>query len=412
MFRECSNIIEIDKNKNCIKENKNKLRKDLNYKVNKGKIKKCYKNNNKRDIINIKKNIFIIIMIFFNLILPNNNRIEYKFSNITLKIRGPGFGDVLYSVLSRIYYPNIIYINGNQNQTITYRYYFNETNNKVNLIWNNSIDNCNSMFGGCSDIIEIDLSNFDASKVTFMGSMFSGCRSLTSINLSNFNTSNVTYMSDMFISCSSLLSLNLSNFDTSKVTIMESMFYNCIQLISLDLSNFDTSNVTDMSQMFQECSSLTSLDLSNFDTSKVRDMVWMFKDCSRLTSLILSNFNTSKVTNMWEMFSGCSKLEYINLKNFVENSSLSIIDIFENVPDNIVACLNESSSKILGAIKNKSCYTLDCSDNWKINQKKLVNKTGMCFDDSNIGILYNYEYQGIYYENCINGNLTNNSPIN
>ena len=405
-------LIEIDKNKNCIKENKNKLRKDLNYKVNKGKIKKCYKNNNKRDIINIKKNIFIIIMIFFNLILPNNNRIEYKFSNITLKIRGPGFGDVLYSVLSRIYYPNIIYINGNQNQTITYRYYFNETNNKVNLIWNNSIDNCNSMFGGCSDIIEIDLSNFDASKVTFMGSMFSGCRSLTSINLSNFNTSNVTYMSNMFISCSSLLSLNLSNFDTSKVTIMESMFYNCIQLISLDLSNFDTSNVTDMSQMFQECSSLTSLDLSNFDTSKVRDMVWMFKDCSRLTSLILSNFNTSKVTNMWKMFSGCSELEYINLKNFVENSSLSIINIFENVPDNIVACLNESSSKILGAIKNKSCYTLDCSDNWKINQKKLVNKTGMCFDDSNIGIIYNYEYQGLYYENCISGKVTNNKIIN
>ena len=35
----------------------------------------------------------------------------------------------------------------------------------------------------------------------------------------------------------------------------------------------------------------------------------------------------------------------------------------------------------------------------------------MCFDFSNNSILYKYEYQGLYYENCMNGNLTNNSPI-
>ena len=74
--------------------------------------------------------------------------------------------------------------------------------------------------------------------------------------------------------------LDLSNFDTSKVTDMSEMFRCCEKLTSLDLSNFDTSNVTNMSCMFYSCEKLKSLDLSNFDTSKVTDMKCMFDDTS------------------------------------------------------------------------------------------------------------------------------------
>ena len=59
----------------------------------------------------------------------------------------------------------------------------------------------------------------------------------------------------------------------------------------------------------------------------------------------------------------------------------------------------------------KNCYTLDCTDNWEINQKKMINKTDVCFDTSNNNILYKYEYRGLYYENCINGTVVNNSTI-
>jgi len=375
-------ILEMNTDKIVFQEYKNILRKDLNYKGNKINIKKLYKNNNnKGNRINIKKNICIIIMISFNLIISNNN-------NITLKIQGPGFSNILgpSNQFSSSHYPNIIYINGNPNYTITNRYYFNEMNNIVNLIWNNSIDNCQYMFDGCSNITEIDLSNFDASKVINMYTMFHKCSQLTSLNLSNFNT--------------------------SKVTNMGYMFYGCSQLTSLNLSNFNTSNVENMNSMFSDCSKLISLNLSNFVTSKVRDMHYMFYRCSQLTLLNLSNFDTSQVTDMKCMFSDCSKLEYINLKNFIEKNTLTFENIFYNIPNNIVACLNENSHKISVALINRSCYTLDCSDYWKINQKKLVNKTDICFDISNNNISYNYEYQGIYYENCINGNLTNNKTIN
>ena len=44
-----------------------------------------------------------------------------------------------------------------------------------------------------------------------MNLMFGDCSSLTSLNLSNFNTNNVQDMSGMFSGCSSLTSLNTTD---------------------------------------------------------------------------------------------------------------------------------------------------------------------------------------------------------
>ena len=48
--------------------------------------------------------------------------IENKFSNITLKIEGPGYYNILSPNFKKSNYPDIIYINGNQNTTITNQY--------------------------------------------------------------------------------------------------------------------------------------------------------------------------------------------------------------------------------------------------------------------------------------------------
>lgn len=114
----------------------------------------------------------------------------------------------------------------------------------------------------------------------------------TAIAVDRVSFTNTSYM---FCDCSNLTNLDVSNFDTSNVTNMERMFYFCPNLATLDVSNFDTSNVTDMAQMFDSCSSLTTLDLSNFDTSKVTRMGCMFFSCSKL-SLDCSSWNVDKVT--------------------------------------------------------------------------------------------------------------------
>ena len=166
------------------------------------------------------------------------------------------------------------------------------------------------------NILELDLSKFDTSKVTNMSHMFNGMRNLTTLNLSNFNTSNVTDMGGMFFSMTNLTTLNLSNFDTSKVTNMGSMFYGISNLTTLNLSNFNTSQVTIMGGMFFNMANLTTLNLSNFDTSNVTDMRSMFNGMTNLASLDISSFNTKNVENMSGMFSLLRKIEHLDLSHF------------------------------------------------------------------------------------------------
>ena len=173
----------------------------------------------------------------------------------------------------------------------------------------------NSMFEGVSRLTTLNLSNFDTSKVTNMEAMFGYMYGLTSLSISNFNTSQVTNMRDMFSNMRNLTSLNLSNFNTSKVTDMRAMFGYMYGLSSLNLTNFDTSQATDMNSMFAGMS-LTSLNLSNFDTSKVTDMGSMFYNMRNLTSLNLTNFDTSKVTDMSDMFSNMFNLTTLDISNF------------------------------------------------------------------------------------------------
>ena len=195
------------------------------------------------------------------------------------------------------------------------------------------VTNMGYMFSGMSNLTSLNLSNFDTSKVTNMYEMFDAMSNLTSLNLSNFDTSQVTNMQHMFDSISNLTTLNLSNFNTSKVTDMGYMFAAASKLTTLNLSNFDTSKVTNMSHMFYGVSNLTTLNLSSFDTSRVTDMSWMFKGMSNLTTLNLSNFNTSKVTDMSYMFNGATNLITLNLSSFDTSQVTDMSRMFRYVPN-------------------------------------------------------------------------------
>ena len=78
----------------------------------------------------------------------------------------------------------MIYITGIKQSIITFSYYFNETDNFVDLIWNNIINSCYCIFLDCKDITEIDLSYFNTSSPTDMIVIFENCYSLSSLNLS------------------------------------------------------------------------------------------------------------------------------------------------------------------------------------------------------------------------------------
>ena len=401
----------------------------------------------------------IIIALIIPMILNRNTIIQNKFSYITLKINGPGYKNVFYEddkTCDSFSPPNEVYINDIYQDKANYSYYFNDSKHEVKLIWNDQVLSPNCLFYKCKDINEIDLSHFKFSG-TNISHMFAECTSLTSINLSNFNTSNIKIFNYLFYNCVKLASLDLSSFDSSNVNSMSFMFYNCGSLISINLSHFKTPQLTNahgmfqrcnkltslnlsnfaltqitilttmfyldsslqtiifpdsptpnlinIGSMFKECSSLLSIDLSNLITSNIKNMDSMFSNCKSLTSLNLSNFENSKVIWIESIFEGCSNLQYINLKNLIETKdpSYNYRNAFKGIPENIVICINEENAPKLTQLikeKNANCYTIYCSDDWQLHQKKLKKGTNDCINNCNVNDIYLYEFNGICQEKC------------
>ena len=210
----------------------------------------------------------------------------------------------------------------------------------------------------------------------------------------NMATNNNTNYSHLFRDYNGT-ELDVSNWDTSKVTDMDSMFYSCYSLISLDVSNFNTSKVADMSYMFNGCYSLTQLDVSNFDTSNVTSFQAMFSNCESLTELDLSNFNNSKVTTMTMMFYYCKSLMSLNLSTWdvsKVNASYMISNIFKgctalvdfmapkniSIDMNMSDCNNLSHDSLMSIINNlitttsSKTFTLGATNKAKLTDEELA----------------------------------------
>ena len=160
--------------------------------------------------------------------------------------------------------------------------------NNVTLVWDYLMEDCYGMFENLNNIIEIDCSKFDSSKVTNMHAIFYHCENLKYINLKNMNTSSLKNMRAMFDGCYSLVSLDLNYFDTSLVTHMGWLVKKCYSLVSLDLGNFNTELVDDMRQIFLDCSSLIYLNLKSF---KVKDDCIIDKAFDRISDDLLYCIN-------------------------------------------------------------------------------------------------------------------------
>ena len=303
-------------------------------------------------------------MIIINSFIPiftskSHGMREYSLLNeITIKIIGIDTQNILNENFK--YPPDKIYIQDNSYTIDEKNRIIGLVNNENNITmkWNNKLTYCIRMFSGLSNMVGIDLTDFDLSQITVMNFMFENCYnlqyikfnnnneinlslkdisnmflnciSLKTLDLSNLDISHVTNVMNLFLNCSSLISLNLDGFNTSSVTAFMGMFYNCYSLLSLELSSFDTSNALLMNSMFFNCSSLTSLDLYNFNTSKVQSMAGMFFQCSNLISLDLSNFDTSQVLFMNNLFYNCTRLISLDLSNFNTSNIESMTDIFIN----------------------------------------------------------------------------------
>jgi surface protein len=245
------------------------------------------------------------------------------------------------------------------------------------------------MFESCS-LTTLDLSDWDTSNTTNMSRMFNGCGSLTELDLSNFDMTKVTYSNSiaMLGGCTCLHTLrldNCSNDTINKIITSSSFPTNAISgvtkkifckeseaagltpptnwvfeyvaeepeipvceycgepgcdgscqdneeepdvplYVSGQFSNKgDITEVrtmvnnthTSLRNMFSGCFNLASIiGIEDWDTSNVTTMSYMFNYCHKLTSLDLSAWDTSNVTDMGMMFMNCSNLTTLDLSNF------------------------------------------------------------------------------------------------
>ena len=402
----------------------------INFIANVSKKRKINREKEIRYNIMNKRILIVILILYLNIQVST---LDDNF--ITLKIKQGNntfLSDKLKDHLSEIYIDDI-----SQTNIDTY-YNFPEGEHTVKLVFNSQINYCNQMFRFCSNITEIDFTNFDASnilmfsetfqnckelksldlsnwdvtKVTKIDNLFNGCNSLTSLKLPNFKDSKLTSMVNVFRGCQKLTPLDLSQIDTSQVKSMDymfsnfgdialtsldlsyfdtsslvssyNMFYNSPNLLYINLSSFNTSKLTNALGMFSQCKGLLSLDLSNFDTSQVTDMKDLFKDCRHLEYLYISSFNTSEVTNMDRMFSHCSELTSLDISHF---DTSKVTDMYKMFCDCFSLLEVNMSNLNISSVKNMSymfynTYKMKTLDISGFSMEGVINLTYMFRNNS------------------------------
>ena len=328
----------------------------------------------------------LVLMIYYSFFLIKS----VSSSQITIKFKEAGIHSILFNDFQRKksggrYPDEIKFQNGSKINFTDYSINLNSQDEKtIILVWEGELNSTNDMFHDCVNITEIDLSEFDSSKVTRMSSMFENCRALISINFGNFNSSIIVGMGSLFKNCISLKSLDLSKFDTQNLVYMNEMFSNCTDLKSLDLSSFITPNLNSLNSIFINCSSLISLNFPN-----------------------LSMINVNKTINM---FYNCKDLRYINLENYDEMSSilLDYSNIFDTT-SNLSICFNQTKNPNLTSFINENKYIIGINyycfhnlDNTELSMHNsyMIENTNPMETQKILESISTYESQNINPEKC------------
>ena len=226
-----------------------------------------------------------------------------------------------------------------------------------------NLTNCQAMFSGCFSLKELDLSNWEINgrcdslfQQTYslqklklgtinipenyptIESMFNGCRNLKEIDLSGLNCDYPVRATNLFSECYKLKKITLpilyinsgygifngcyeleevnSENLYGKPNTLQNMFVNCYSIKTINLSNLDTSECTTFQNLFYQCRSLQEIiGIKNWDISKCTNLSYAFYYMISLPELNL-NWGTSNVTNFTNMYYFNRMLKKINLPNF------------------------------------------------------------------------------------------------
>lgn len=147
---------------------------------------------------------------------------------------------------------------------------------------------------------EIDVSNWDTSKLTSASYCFADCKK--SFDISKWDLSSLTNAYDMFYAFTNNNTyIDLSVLDFSKVNNVSNMFQSS-NTDYLDVRNINLTGATKYEYLFYSCNG-TELDLSNWDISNVTSLNYAFNG-STYTKIDLTGWKTTNVKNFSYTFYG------------------------------------------------------------------------------------------------------------
>ena len=187
----------------------------------------------------------------------------------------------------------------------------------------------------------------------------------------------------MFYKCNNIIEIDLSKFDCTKVLSCKCMFYKCSNLKNIELGKLDFSLVDDFSSMFQFCENLVDIDITNFNTKNSNSFYAMFNGCKNLKKIDVSKFNTSKCENIRAMFQYCENIEEIDMINWDMSNLKYENEYKENSIDYLFFdCKKLKKIRISGNIKKEEALKGDFKGkifyNIPSNGELIMNKNTEC----------------------------------
>ena len=157
-----------------------------------------------------------------------------------------------------------------------------------------------------STLIEVNITRWELYNVHSISGLFLDCFKLKNvIGLETLDTSKIKRMSAIFGCCSNLKSVDLSNWDVSNSERFANLFKECSELTDVgDLSNWNLKEALTMRRMFKECFKLKTIKgIEKWKLPKVKNINCIFLGDKDL-NINIDNWNLSDDVNKKEAFDG------------------------------------------------------------------------------------------------------------
>ena len=182
---------------------------------------------------------------------------------------------------------------------------------KVNITFKENLKSMLGMFKGCENLIDVDLTNLNTSRLENINSLFEGCNNLENVNFFNKQLYKIRETENLFNGCENLVEIeNLDKINIPTIRKANNMFKNCKVIRNINLSSIYLDKAENAKDIFHGCDKLEILDICNFGEIN-NELFGSLKDLSKIKikvkiDVVIENgIEINKLENDYEIIQNC-----------------------------------------------------------------------------------------------------------